>query len=72
MFSGHHPALFNWRVVNISFLQGNSIHEAARQGDLDTVRHFINEGTDVNIKDHDGASIRSIWLDWYTADMSFS
>ena len=55
--------LTNKKEVNISFLQGNSIHEAARQGDLNTVQHFINEGMDVDIKDHDGASIRSFWLD---------
>ena len=55
--------LTNKNEVNISFLQGKSIHEAARQGNLDTVQHLITEGTDVNIKDHDGASIRSFWLD---------
>ena len=42
--------------VNISFFQGISIHEAARQGDLNTVRHLTNEGMDVNIKDDDGVS----------------
>ena len=40
--------------VNVSFFQGNSIHEAARQGDLDTVRCLVGEGMDVNIKDDDG------------------
>ena len=55
--------LTNLKEVNIYFLQGNSIHKAARQGDLDTVRCLIDEGTDVNIKDDDGASIRSFWLD---------
>ena len=45
----------NLKEVNISFLQGNSIHEAARQGDLDTVRCLIDEGTDANIKDDDAA-----------------
>ena len=49
--------LTNLKEVSISFLQGNSIHKAARQGDLDTVQHLIDEGTDVNIKDDDGVSI---------------
>ena len=40
-----------------SFLQGISIHEAARQGDLDTVQHLIDEGMDVNFKDDDGVGI---------------
>ena len=40
----------------ISLLQGNSIHEAARQSDLDTVQCLIDEGMDVNIIDEDGVS----------------
>ena len=55
--------LTNLKEVNISFLQGNSIHKAARQGDLDTVQCLIDGGMDVNIKDHDGVSIRSFWID---------
>ena len=35
--------------------QGN-LHEATRQGNLDTVRQLIDEGTDVNIRDADGVS----------------
>ena len=50
----------------------NSIHEAARQGDLDIVRHLIDEGTDVNISDDDGVSIRSVWKDMCTADLSLT
>ena len=52
--------------VNISFFPlkgGKSIHEAARQGDLDTVRHLIDEGTDVNSRDDEGVSIRT-WIDY--------
>ena len=36
---------------------------AARQGNLHTVRHLIEEGTDVNVKDDDGVRIKT---NWYT------
>ena len=32
---------------------------AARQGNLHTVRHLIDEGTDVNVKDDDGVRIQT-------------
>ena len=32
---------------------------AARQGNLRTVRHLIDEGTDVNVKDDDGVRIQT-------------
>ena len=60
-------SLEQWNVLiilflkNIPFFQGISIHEAARQGDLDTVQHLIDEGIDANIKDDDGVSITPIW-----------
>ena len=36
--------------------QENPLHDAARQGDLDTVRRLTDEGIDVNIKDDKGVS----------------
>ena len=35
--------------------QGN-LHDATQQGDVDTVRQLIDEGTDVNVRDDDGVS----------------
>ena len=46
--------------INISFgvfvclCQGISLHLAARQGDLDTVKHLVDEGDDINSKDKNG------------------
>ena len=44
--------------VILSVYQGNPLHEAARQGNLHTVRHLIDGGMDVNIKDDHGVSLR--------------
>ena len=37
--------------------QGNSVHIAASRGDLHTVKHLIDEGTDIDIKDDSEVSI---------------
>ena len=42
--------------------QRNSIHEAASQGDLHTVRHLTDEGTDINIRDDSGVSIPTVFI----------
>ena len=41
---------------------------AAKQGNLHTVRHLIDEGTDVNVKDDGGVRIKT---NWYT-DLSLN
>jgi len=33
-----------------SLHQGTSLHRAATQGNLDTVKYFVKEGADINIK----------------------
>ena len=33
-----------------------NLHEATRQGDLDTVRQLIDEGMDVNVRGENGVS----------------
>ena len=40
--------------VYVCVYQGNSLHIATRQGDLDTVKHLIDEGDDINSKDKNG------------------
>ena len=44
------------KVKFFSAHQENPLHDAARQGDLDTVRRLTDEGIDVNIKDDKGVS----------------
>ena len=41
----------------LAFHQGNPLHMAARQGDMDALKRLVNKGTDVNSKDDDGVSI---------------
>ena len=40
--------------VCVCLCQGISLHLAARQGDLDTVKHLVDEGDDINSKDKNG------------------
>ena len=41
----------------LAFHQGNPLHMAARQGDMDALKRLVNKGSDVNSKDDDGVSI---------------
>lgn len=60
-----------FKELNISFCpQESPLHIATRQGDLHTVRHLIDEGTDFNMRDDHGVRITIIWIDQYTADLS--
>ena len=43
-------------MIFYSVYQGNHLHEAARRGNLHTVKQLIDEGIDVNMKDDHGVS----------------
>ena len=47
-------------VVSFLLQQGNPLHEAARQGDMDALKRLVNKGSDVNSKDDDGVNYRNL------------
>ena len=42
--------------VFLSVHQGNFLHTVTRQGNLDTLKHLIDKGTDVNVRGDNGVS----------------
>ena len=52
---------------NLSVLQGNFLHIAARQGNLHSVKRLIDKGTDVNVRDDDGVRQEFILISVYNS-----
>ena len=48
----------HFTLVFISVPLQNSLHVAARQGDLNAVKSHVERGVDINTKDDNGVSIR--------------
>ena len=59
---------------NIYFLpiyQGDLLHIATKWGNIDCVRHLIDKGTDINIKDDNWVSIRKVSAVWIAITAGF-
>ena len=57
----------NLEKNNLSVHQGNFLHIAARHGDLHLVKHLIDKGTDINVRDDDGVRQEFILISVYNS-----